>query len=103
MTHAHVLCALALDILKKIEEIAIRDSMELKVRIGISSGPVVAGVIGVQKFRYDVWGDTVNLASRLVSHGFESRIQISESTYNLVKEEFVLEDRGNIYVKGYFC
>jgi class 3 adenylate cyclase len=69
-------------------------------RIGINSGPVVAGVIGTTKFQYDVWGDTVNTASRMESHGVPGRIQISESTYRLIRHGYDCVPRGTIQVKG---
>jgi guanylate cyclase len=72
----------------------------LVFRLGISSGPAVAGVIGKAKFQYDVWGDTVNTASRMESHGVPGRIQLSEATYELVKDDFVVEPRGVVEVKG---
>ena len=70
------------------------------LRIGINTGPVVAGVIGVKKFAYDIWGDTVNLASRAESHGIESQLNITENTYNKVKDIFECEHRGEIEVKS---
>jgi adenylate cyclase len=72
----------------------------LALRVGISSGPVVAAVIGLQRFSYDVWGDTVNTASRMESHGQSGVVQITESTYRLVRDEFLCEPRGRIDVKG---
>jgi guanylate cyclase len=69
-------------------------------RIGINSGPVVAGVIGRKKFIYDLWGETVNMASRMESHGQGGTIQITRSTWELVKHRFVCEPRGTIEVKG---
>jgi len=71
-----------------------------RFRIGISSGPLVGGVVGTSKFQYDIWGDTVNVASRMESSGAPGRIQISDSTYQLVKDEFECEERGEIAVKG---
>ena len=70
------------------------------MRIGINSGPVVAGIIGTRKFSYDLWGDVVNTASRMESAGVGGAIQISEATYQLLREEFVCESRGEIPVKG---
>jgi adenylate cyclase len=72
----------------------------LTFRIGLNSGAVVAGVIGRKKFAYDLWGDAVNTASRMESHGLAGAIQITRSTYELVKQEFVCEPRGSVYVKG---
>ena len=72
----------------------------MRVRIGIHSGAAVAGVIGVKKFIYDVWGDTVNTASRMESHGVPGQIHISEASYKLLKDKYSIEERGLIQVKG---
>jgi class 3 adenylate cyclase len=68
--------------------------------MGLNSGPVIGGVIGKKKFVYDVWGDTVNVASRMESHGLAGEIHISQPTYELIKDEFVCEPRGEIAIKG---
>ena len=73
---------------------------DLVFRIGINSGPVVAGVIGTSRYQYDIWGDTVNTASRMESHGVPGAIQISAATRALLGDEFVVERRGTIDVKG---
>ena len=74
--------------------------MELGIRIGIHSGPVVAGVIGKNKFAYDLWGSSVNMASRMESTGTKNKIQISERTYNLLKTYFKFKIRENVDIKG---
>lgn len=74
--------------------------LHLNLRIGLNSGPVVAGVIGKNKFIYDLWGDTVNTASRMESHGVPGMIHITAMTHTLVKHQFECEDRGAIEIKG---
>jgi class 3 adenylate cyclase len=73
-----------------------------EMRLGIHTGPVVAGIVGVKKFQYDIWGDTVNTASRMESAGQVGKVNISESTYAMIKDdpEFVFEHRGRIEAKG---
>jgi len=97
--HARVIVNLALDMRAAAAERKFGDR-ELSFRIGINSGQVVAGVIGRKKFIYDLWGDAVNVASRMESHGQSRSIQITRNTYQLIKDEFVCEAKGTIKVKG---
>jgi adenylate cyclase len=97
--HAQVLAHLALDMRQFVNQSRF-GAHKISLRIGINSGPVVAGVIGHKKFIYDLWGDAVNTASRMESHGSEGTIQITRATYELIKDDFVCEPRGTVYVKG---
>ncbi len=98
--HAQILARMGLDILKFVGERRFNGGTTISFRIGINSGPVVAGVIGRKKFIYDLWGDTVNVASRMEFHGVSGSIQIAPNTYELIKNDFVCEPRGTIMVKG---
>ncbi len=71
-----------------------------RIRIGVHSGSVVAGIVGVKKFAYDIWGDTVNTAARMEQHGEAGKINISQTTYELVKDKFTCEYRGEVEAKG---
>jgi class 3 adenylate cyclase len=72
----------------------------LRLRIGMHTGPVVAGVIGARKFTYDLWGDTVNMASRMESHGIPGGIQVTQVTYERLRDQYAFENRGTIPIKG---
>ena len=91
---------LALDMQKVIESLANRLSLTLRIRIGIHTGPVVAGVIGKNKFIYDLWGDTVNVASRMESRGIPDQIQVTAAVYKRLQEKYLFQERGLIKVKG---
>jgi len=97
--HATALVQLALDMQAAVAARSF-GGRQLALRIGVNSGPVVAGVIGRKKFIYDLWGESVNLASRMESQGRPGTIQITERTWHLVKDAFACEDRGTIDVKG---
>jgi class 3 adenylate cyclase len=91
---------LALEMLDYLKNRPAENGVKVEFRIGINSGPVVGGVIGRKKFVYDIWGDAVNIASRMESQGVPGRIQITGATYELIKEHFVCEPRGQISIKG---
>src|SRR5262249_769798 len=97
--HAQVLTRLALEMRAFVGGRQVH-GRRLAFRIGLNSGPVIAGVIGRKKFIYDLWGDAVNTASRMESHGSNGTIQITRATYELIKSDFVCEPRGTVYVKG---
>jgi guanylate cyclase len=98
--HAHCLAHMALDMLDAVRGQGAVASLGFELRIGINSGPVVAGVIGRKRFLYDLWGDAVNTAGRMQTDGTPGRIQITRATYDLLKDEFVCEPRGTVQIKG---
>ena len=103
--HAEAIADMALDMLKAIDNFNLNANFpelsgNLSMRIGINTGAVVAGVIGLNKFIYDLWGDTVNIASRMESQGIAGCIQVTEATYLRLKQKYQLEERGAIAVKG---
>jgi len=98
--HAEAIAQMALGMQAKIAKLSADTGEKLAIRVGINSGPVVAGVIGVSKFTYDLWGDTVNVAARMEATGFAGRIQVTDVTYELLKDKYLLEKRGVIPVKG---
>ena len=98
--HAQRMAKMALEMKEWMNHFQQERDIQLGIRIGIHTGPVVAGIIGTKKFIYDLWGDTVNLASRMESHGDENAIQVSTSTYDRLREDFDCERRGHIEVKG---
>jgi guanylate cyclase len=97
--HAYAVAELALRIRDHTENNQF-DGHEISLRIGINSGPVVAGVVGTHKFAYDLWGDVVNTASRMESEGVPGSIQVTPATYELIGDKFVCEPRGVVSVKG---
>ena len=98
--HAEKMACMALRMIEATRQYGDQKGLKLRLRIGLNSGPVVAGVIGTIKFIYDLWGDTVNLASRMESTGVPGEIQVTRSVYERLKGKFELESRGTIQVKG---
>ncbi len=99
--HAEHIANVALDMLQAVKQMNTDSGQALQLRIGLNSGPVVAGVIGLNKFAYDLWGETVNTASRMESHGRPGVIQASQSTYELLKDQYRFTALGDIEIKGY--
>ena len=98
--HLSRLARMALRLPDLVELLSTKHGVDLKIRVGLAGGPVMAGVIGADKFSYDVWGETVNLASRLESHGLPGEIQVSETVMRALEGRFVFEPRGPVKVKG---
>lgn len=98
--HAEAIALMAIDMLEESAIFANRIQQNFRMRIGINTGPVVAGVIGRKKFIYDLWGDTVNLASRMESQGIPGVTQVTEATYQILQHKFLFRERGIIDIKG---
>jgi PAS domain S-box-containing protein len=98
--HAEAVAEMALDMQKEIRRLSAETGQTFNIRVGINTGPVVAGVIGLKKFIYDLWGDTVNTASRMESHGIAGGIQVTHTTYEILRHKYDFQQRGAIKVKG---
>ena len=98
--HAQVVADVALEMVQALNHLNQMNGTELAMRIGIHTGPVVAGVIGKIKFTYDLWGDTVNVASRMESSGAPGKVHLSEQTQSALGKDFILEERGMVECKG---
>ncbi|MCA1993100.1 MAG: adenylate/guanylate cyclase domain-containing protein, partial [Coleofasciculus sp. S288] len=98
--HAEAIAEMALDMQQEVAQFNAKHHAQLSIRIGINTGPVVAGVIGTKKFIYDLWGDAVNTASRMESHGIAGAIQVTDSTYHRLRDHYQFKERGVIQVKG---
>ena len=98
--HAEAMAEMALDMQEEIQRFQRELGQCFNLRIGMNTGPVVAGVIGTKKFIYDLWGDAVNIASRMESQGEMGKIQVTTATKNLLNGKYAFEERGLIDVKG---
>lgn len=98
--HMQALARLALEIADAVADLKDPQGRDVPLRIGMAAGPVVAGVVGAKKFFYDIWGDAVNVASRMETTDVEGRIQVPDNVYERLQHEFVLEERGLVEVKG---
>jgi class 3 adenylate cyclase len=98
--HVECVVEMALDMQQEIRKFNAKNDYNLSIRIGINTGPVVAGVIGTKKFIYDLWGDTVNVASRMESHGVVGEIQVTEKIYEMLCDRYNFQLRGSIQIKG---
>lgn len=98
--HLEALARLALDMADAVADLKDLQGRDVPLRMGMACGPVVAGVVGAKKFFYDVWGDAVNVASRMETTDVEGRIQVPDNVYDRLRHEFVLEERGLVEVKG---
>lgn len=98
--HAEAVADMALDLQAAITDFTRGNGESFALRIGINTGPVIAGVIGTSKFIYDLWGDTVNMASRMETQGIPGAIQVTRSTYEHLADQYLFEERGEIHIKG---
>jgi class 3 adenylate cyclase len=98
--HVRRMAEMGLEMLDEAARLSAAAARPMEFRIGMHTGPAVAGVIGIRKFIYDVWGDTVNTASRMESHGVPGRVQVTEGTYLRLHDDFAFESRGLVDVKG---
>jgi class 3 adenylate cyclase len=98
--HVELMIKMALRLIQISREFSKERGVDLRLRVGLNTGPVVAGIIGSRKFIYDLWGDTVNLASRMESHGIPDAIQVTRPVFEKMRDRYTFEERGTIEVKG---